>query len=199
MVFKSKSSEGVSAFMILLWCQGDFFSLLGSLLLKLERMLIAIGWYHMMVSLFTFYIVLFYNNKGYTKIHIVSLVIISMMMIGVSLTVHILMENREAKDLTGEVIGWTSAGFYIIGRFPQLYMNFKRKSIEGLSLNMYLFSMAGNVCYVASILTLSVEWEYIRINLPWIVLVVGILFLDIVLLCQWGIYKNPSRIISLRV
>ncbi len=114
-------------------------------------------------------------------------------MIITGIVVTVLMTFLSSQDVAGEVIGWISTAFYVGGRFPQLYLNYKRRSIEGLSTTMYLFTIAGNVSYLTSILTASSETEHLRRNMPWIVLVLGILALDSILLLQWTYYKKAEQ------
>lgn len=65
------------------------------------------------------------------------------------------------------LLGWGSALLYLGSRLPQIYKNWRLKSCEGLSIMMFLFSVFGNVFYVASIFMNSLEWEYLLKNMPW--------------------------------
>ena len=48
--YKCKKSDGVSIWTILLWCQADTLSLLGTIILQLNVGLVVIGWYHMLIG-----------------------------------------------------------------------------------------------------------------------------------------------------
>ncbi|KAH6624559.1 PQ loop repeat-domain-containing protein [Chaetomium sp. MPI-SDFR-AT-0129] len=53
----------------------------------------------------------------------------------------------------GQVFGWLCAVFYLGSRLPQLLLNWRRKSTEGVSVLFFLFACLGNLTYVLSILT----------------------------------------------
>ncbi|KAI8149002.1 PQ loop repeat-domain-containing protein [Fennellomyces sp. T-0311] len=46
-----------------------------------------------------------------------------------------------------QVLGYASALLYCCSRVPQIMQNFRTESVEGLSLWMFVFSVAGNVTY----------------------------------------------------
>jgi solute carrier family 66 (lysosomal lysine-arginine transporter), member 1 len=82
----------------------------------------------------------------------------------------------------GQVFGWGCAVLYLGSRIPQLVKNFRRQSTEGLSLLFFLFSCLGNVTYVLSILSLSLEPRFFFINLSWLAGSGGTLLLDALVL-----------------
>ena len=65
------------------------------------------------------------------------------------------------------LLGWGSAVLYLGSRIPQIYKNWRLKSCEGLSIMMFMFSVFGNVFYVASIFLNSLEIDYLIKNMPW--------------------------------
>lgn len=65
------------------------------------------------------------------------------------------------------LMGWGSAVLYLGSRVPQIYKNWRLKSCEGLSLVMFVFSVWGNVLYVASIFLFSLDADYLIKNMPW--------------------------------
>ena len=46
-----------------------------------------------------------------------------------------------------QILGYASALLYCVSRVPQIMHNFRNESVEGLSLWMFVFSVAGNVTY----------------------------------------------------
>jgi uncharacterized protein with PQ loop repeat len=97
-------------------------------------------------------------------------------------------------------VAWISSITYIIGRLPQIYHNYKKKSVHGLSILMYIFSICGNLFYIASVLSESLEIDYIIKNLSWIFFTIFSGILDIIVIIQYRIYKkniNPVEIISI--
>ena len=54
-------------------------------------------------------------------------------------------------SLWGQIFGYLCAILYLLSRLPQILLNARRKSIEGLSTLFFLFACLGNITYVASI------------------------------------------------
>jgi len=78
----------------------------------------------------------------------------------------------------GQIFGWGCAVLYLGSRIPQVIKNFKRKSTEGLSLLFFLFACLGNITYVLSILSASLDLRYLLVNLSWLAGSAGTLLLD---------------------
>ncbi|KAJ3388486.1 hypothetical protein HDU92_001445 [Lobulomyces angularis] len=68
----------------------------------------------------------------------------------------------------GDIFGYTSIVLFILARFPQIFQNYKNKSVEGLEILMFYFALLGNFTFSVSILLESIEYEYIKRNLPWL-------------------------------
>lgn len=58
-------------------------------------------------------------------------------------------------DILGQVFGYLCAVFYLGSRVPQLLLNYRRKSTDGVSLLFFLFACIGNLTYVLSIMAYS--------------------------------------------
>lgn len=58
-------------------------------------------------------------------------------------------------DPLGQVFGYLCAAFYLGSRLPQLLLNYRRKSTDGVSLLFFLFACIGNLTYVLSIVAYS--------------------------------------------
>lgn len=54
-------------------------------------------------------------------------------------------------DLWGQIFGYLCAVLYLGSRIPQLLLNYRRKSTEGVSMLFFLFACVGNLTYVMSI------------------------------------------------
>src|SRR5277367_5065303 len=81
-------------------------------------------------------------------------------------------------SLLGQIFGWGCAVLYLGSRIPQVVKNFRRKSTDGLSLLFFLFACLGNITYVLSIVSLSLDSRYLLINSSWLAGSVGTLVLD---------------------
>lgn len=113
-------------------------------------------------------------------------------------------------DILGQVFGYFCAVLYLGSRVPQILLNYRRKSTEGVSLLFFLFACIGNLTYVLSIFAYEVVCEnpkhcqegeiaaiygrYILVNLSWLVGSLGTLVLDMVIFGQFFMYRKPDEI-----
>ena len=120
-------------------------------------------------------------------------------------------------DLWGQIFGYLCAILYLASRVPQLLLNFRRKSTEGVSMLFFLFACVGNLTYVMSIFAYEPpcarlessngsasrgwcedgEWtrgygRYILLNLSWLIGSAGTLALDLLIFGQFWIYRDRS-------
>lgn len=57
------------------------------------------------------------------------------------------LEVSASVKMIGYLMGWVSGAFYFFGRIPQILKNYRRKSVSGLSREMFLFTITGNLLY----------------------------------------------------
>ncbi|TFY81565.1 hypothetical protein EWM64_g2450 [Hericium alpestre] len=55
--------------------------------------------------------------------------------------------------IIGRISAWTCTTLYLTSRLPQIWKNYVRKSVEGLSMYLFVFAFLGNFFYVISILS----------------------------------------------
>ncbi|KAH8673612.1 putative PQ-loop G-protein coupled receptor protein [Xylariales sp. PMI_506] len=112
--------------------------------------------------------------------------------------------NMPQFDVWGQVFGWLCAVLYLGSRLPQLLLNWRRKSVEGVSMLFFLFACLGNMTYVLSIFAYnpscanpakckpgeaaSIYGRYILVNLSWVAGSFGTLLLDMGIFAQFFIY-----------
>lgn len=103
---------------------------------------------------------------------------------------------RSVQDLTefhgnafGQWLGWLMAAIYMGGRIPQIWLNIKRGSVEGLNPLMFIFALIANATYVGSILMRSTELEKIKANMPWLLDAVVCVGLDLFIILQYVYYR----------
>ncbi|KAL6232870.1 hypothetical protein BDW75DRAFT_10372 [Aspergillus navahoensis] len=116
--------------------------------------------------------------------------------------------NPVSFDTMGQIFGYLCALLYLGSRLPQIMLNYKRKSTDGVSLLFFLFACIGNLTYVLSILAYSPVCErprhcepgevgklygrYILVNLSWLVGSFGTLLLDMCIFIQFFMYKDNN-------
>jgi uncharacterized protein with PQ loop repeat len=111
-------------------------------------------------------------------------------------------------DTLGQVFGYLCAVLYLGSRVPQLLLNYRRKSTEGVSLLFFLFACIGNLTYNMSIFAYSpichnpghcepgeaagIYWRYILVNFSWIAGSLGTLLLDMAIFVQFFLYRKED-------
>jgi solute carrier family 66 (lysosomal lysine-arginine transporter), member 1 len=114
-------------------------------------------------------------------------------------------------NLWGQIFGYFCAVLYLGSRVPQILLNYRRKSTEGVSMLFFLFACIGNLTYVLSIFAyephcrgkhgkcrdgeaLSVYGRYIAVNASWLAGSLGTLFLDLGIFAQFFMYRDQDEI-----
>ncbi|GMI68882.1 hypothetical protein like AT4G36850 [Hibiscus trionum] len=101
----------------------------------------------------------------------------------------LLQEHSMEHSGLGQWLGWLMAAIYMGGRIPQIWLNIKRGSVEGLNPLMFIFALIANAAYVASILVRTSEWENIKPNMPWLLDAAVCVALDLFIISQYIYYK----------
>jgi uncharacterized protein with PQ loop repeat len=190
-IYSKKSSEGVSIWAVLLWTQADALSLTSSILLNLDQMIIIICWYHFFMDILMVTCVLYYAKlkdrrmMSYSAIFVASNILTNIL---VNVIYYGFPNQTQTQTLIGEIIAWITTVIYIVGRVPQILQ--LEKSIEGLSVLMYIFTILGNSSYLALLL---LQDQHLA-NLPWIVLGGCLILLDIYVILRIHIKKQQLQV-----
>ncbi|TWU73538.1 hypothetical protein ED733_003698 [Metarhizium rileyi] len=114
-------------------------------------------------------------------------------------------EDAIEFNLLGQFFGYLCAVFYIASRVPQLILNYRRRTTEGLSMLFFIFACLGNVTYVLSIFAYEPECtheecqpgeagriygRYMLLNLSWLVGALVTLFMDLIVFGQYFYYSG---------
>jgi uncharacterized protein with PQ loop repeat len=183
LIYKNKSSKGISIWMLVLWTQADALSLFGTILIHLPVSFVIMSWYHFLIGVILINFVLFYSsNINKLEIYGSSIFIILNILTGIVLNVFIKTSNNDI----GAFISWITMSLYIFGRFPQIYENWNTRTTEGLSLLMYVFTILGNLFYIGVIYSTP---EYLKENIPWLISSLFSILLDIIIILQYYYYK----------
>lgn len=89
----------------------------------------------------------------------------------------------------GQWLGWLMAAIYMGGRIPQIWLNIKRGSVEGLNPLMFVFALVANLTYVLSIVVRTTEWDSIKPNMPWLLDAAVCVALDFFIILQYIYYR----------
>ncbi|RLV90419.1 putative vacuolar amino acid transporter YPQ3 [Spathaspora sp. JA1] len=93
-----------------------------------------------------------------------------------------------------QIMGYCSAVLYLGARIPQIIQNYQRKSVYGLSLLFFLFSVLGNLTYAGQILFYRSDSKYIVLNLSWLLGSLGTIFEDSLIFLQFYIYRQNEPV-----
>lgn len=104
-----------------------------------------------------------------------------------------LKESPDPTPLGASILGYGSALLYLGARVPQIIKNQRDKSCEGLSLLFFLLSLLGNATYGAGILFHSLEGEYVRTNVPWLIGSLGTMVEDLVIFAQFRAFGEVDK------
>ncbi|KAF4393211.1 hypothetical protein G4B88_001945 [Cannabis sativa] len=109
-------------------------------------------------------------------------------------SVNLPQENAiEEHSVYGQWLGWMMAAIYMGGRIPQIWLNIKRGSVEGLNPLMFIFALIANATYVGSILVRSTEWGKIKANMPWLLDAIVCIILQYMYYRYWRKTRSTCR------
>ncbi|KAG2214517.1 hypothetical protein INT45_008642 [Circinella minor] len=94
----------------------------------------------------------------------------------------------------GRFFAWVCTCLYLSSRAPQIYLNFKRRSVEGLSMALFLCAAAGNLTYTLGIFTNPHQTRHSLLEaVPYILGSAGTLVFDLTIYIQNLIYSNNTQ------
>lgn len=99
-------------------------------------------------------------------------------------------------NFLAQSFGYLSAVLYLGSRVPQILLNFKRKSCEGISFLFFLFACLGNTTFIISVLAISRDYEYILVNASWLIGSSGTLVMDFIIFIQFFAYGTDKPVIA---
>lgn len=94
----------------------------------------------------------------------------------------------------GLFFAWLCTCVYCCSRLPQLYHNYTRKSVDGVSPLLFLFALMANVTYALSILLATVPEDltfeqFVHKELPYLIGSLGTVLFDMLYFWQRRIYN----------
>lgn len=100
--------------------------------------------------------------------------------------------------LIGRIASWFCTILYTTSRLPQLYLNARRRSVEGLSILLFMSAFMGNSLYSLSILSSPEavgegKREYLRESMPFLLGSGGTLVFDAVIVLQWWMWGKKGQ------
>ncbi|KAL7423989.1 hypothetical protein Q5752_001574 [Cryptotrichosporon argae] len=109
--------------------------------------------------------------------------------------------TESTERIVGRVSAWCCTTLYLTSRLPQIWKNFQRRSVEGLSILLFVFAFCGNLTYVVSILLNpagsadpSEAGHYLFEALPYLLGSGGTLIFDLAIMVQSVIYGSAPPV-----
>ncbi|CAA7271627.1 unnamed protein product [Cyclocybe aegerita] len=109
-------------------------------------------------------------------------------------------DDPSPEQVLGRLFAWLCTTLYLTSRLPQIWKNYVRKSVEGLSMYLFVFAFLGNVFYVASILASPRRFlpppesaKYLKESIPYLLGSGGTLIFDITIVGQSFCYRSRHR------
>ncbi|KAM0792387.1 hypothetical protein ACM66B_005067 [Microbotryomycetes sp. NB124-2] len=104
--------------------------------------------------------------------------------------------GRDWERFIGRASAWLCTTLYLTSRLPQIWQNFRRRSVEGLSMMLFIMAATGNSLYTASILTSpnASAPGYLLESLPYLLGAGGTLAFDGTIVLQSFLYSEKRRL-----
>lgn len=213
---KNKSSDAISFYLLLLWYIGDTFSTLSVSYKQVSPILLYVGVYHIIFDIIFILQVIYYRLpyldqyvalletntlSKYEIFYYIKDVLNmneSLLFLSYNLTLLLIQPflGMIPSNIIGNFLAWSSTFVFFISRIPQIALNYKRKSVTGLSFITFINIIIANQLFLASILTPLIDIDnqdrlnYIIQNFPWIAGSTGGIILDLIIFIQFIKYNQ---------
>lgn len=204
-----KNVEAVSFLMILFALTGDILSYISSKAKHLSYVIIFGSFYHSIFSSILLSQWIYYKIRNYEDRNILSISSVSRDLckninfyfsICFLLILSVIRISSESGLIENPIffdyLAWCSTLIFIIARIPQIILNYKRKTIDGLSKWTFIMICFANTLFFISLIVKMIDLNdnerqtYIKDNLQWIFGCTITTIFDFVILYQFKIYSN---------
>lgn len=205
--YQNQNSDAISLSLILLWVIGDIFSIMSAQAKNISYTVIYIGWYHIIIGVLFAIQIMYYRYLNKNREETVPLI----WEIEEQDFIQIIYSNEKIfllvslccitfscfiinQPYIADTIGWISTFIFIGSRIPQIYLNYQRKSTEGLSIYSFILVNVANLLFLSSILVnlcdVNNNGLFIINNLQWIIGSSTTVFFDLIIFYQFQIYQK---------
>ncbi|CDR87203.1 uncharacterized protein SPSC_00329 [Sporisorium scitamineum] len=103
------------------------------------------------------------------------------------------------RRLVGRISAWLCALLYITSRIPQIWENHMRRSVEGISILLFIAAFSGNLLYTVSVLANPSASGggarvYLQESLPFLLGSGGTLVFDLIIVAQWMAWRKKGGV-----
>lgn len=113
---------------------------------------------------------------------------------------HTPVEPPSLERMIGRMSAWTCTILYMTSRLPQIWTNMQRKSVQGLSILLFIAAATGNFLYSISVLvnpkaqspphSPEEKTAYLMESLPFLLGSGGTLIFDAIIIIQWFSWRG---------
>ncbi|CDS06256.1 hypothetical protein LRAMOSA08784 [Lichtheimia ramosa] len=94
----------------------------------------------------------------------------------------------------GRFFAWLCTCLYLSSRAPQIIKNYKRQSVEGLAMALFMCAAAGNFTYTLGVFTNPHQTRQSLLeSVPYIIGSAGTLVFDLTIYIQYRLYNNDTQ------
>lgn len=216
--YKNKNVEAISLLLVLCLLLGDILSIISSIAKSLNYVIIFTSIYHVFLDIIIILQILYYriyscayqelslfpdsenerNNLIFKCLSLSELIFIITSFLSVSsfiITLFVL-QNLSYFILLSNCIAWFSTLIFMFARIPQIVLNFKRKSTQGLSFFSFVLINVANIFFLLSILIILLDvplefhLSYILSNIQWISGSILTTIFDAIIFYQFHVYRE---------
>lgn len=200
--YKKKSGDAISILLLIFLFWGGVLSMSAAILKHTSVTIVYVGIHHMIMNIVFISQVVYYkykSNTHYKRFEYILIVLSSLFCISlILLTLYI---PNNIKQILLNSIAWSASIFFCISKFPQIILNFQRKSIEGLAFSTFVLIMTTNVCFIISILINCLDGysiiSLIKLNFQWLFSSIISLFCDFIIIFQFLKYRHNYQAIDM--
>lgn len=113
---------------------------------------------------------------------------------------HVRLDIEENPPSTERIVGrffaWLCTTLYLTSRLPQIWKNYVRKSVKGLSLYLFVFAFLGNFFYVCSLLSSPpahapppISTDFFKESIPYLLGSGSTFVFDVTIVSQFAVYR----------
>lgn len=208
--YKTKSSNAISFSMIMLIFIGDSFSTISASKIATNPIIFYTGIFYIVFDIIFILQWLYYNYKSYNsyehlnnsfwqnypwiqntqlKYNEFYFKITVFLFLFCLLFISPFFINNTIAIL----FSWLSVISYFSSRIPQIFLNYKRQSTNGLSIYTFILIFFANICFFCSIIIKSnFDDSYLFQHAPWLIGCIISTFFDFTIFYQFIIYRNTN-------
>jgi solute carrier family 66 (lysosomal lysine-arginine transporter), member 1 len=196
--YVTKSTKALSILLLVYVFWGGVMSLISAILKSASMSIIYVGIHHNIMNIVFLSQVIYYRfieKVDYTFNEKMSIIFVSInSLVAIFLTIF-LQTSEEYRIILINMLAWNASSLFCISKLPQIYLNYKRRSVSGLSFTTFLTMLLTNICFLSSIFINMIDGatfiSLFMLNIQWITSSLISMLADFIILYQFY-YYNPS-------